>query len=672
MATQEVGIRLSLRGRREAARGLRDTADEADRLGEEVQGAGRKAARAARGLAAAADRRITSGLRLATRAARGLGGAMGGVLARGAQAGALAIAGASVALGIFAVKAIGAASDAAETASAFGTVFADATAPAQMWVDTTSAAFGIASSDLQAAMLRFAGLGKQTGLTGTALADFSSSITQAGLDLASFWNVSTDDALAALQAGLTGEADGLKQFGIFMSDASLSAFALSRGITKTVDSMTEQEKVGLRSRFILANLGDAQGDLARTQDGLANKTRGVQGRFKTLTEMIGAALLPATSALTSAVSDGLAAAIDWLTPRIDGLTAKSKALGDQFVVASGQLPALFAAIKGGDVGASAGVLDTMLGGGGDYVEPIRAGIETVIAKGRELGVVAGEIKAGLQAVPISPLKLLGWALTFAANNVGLVKTALMILLPLWGAYRVALLAVALYSKGYAIAAGVATAAQWLWNVALNANPVGIITIAILAVIAVIIGMVALVKHAYANWGWFKTAVDNARLGLSLVWGVIKQVAAAVGEYLLGKLIDAKAKFDAVRDAVSGFISKVRTGIAVIKTLAERITNLPGVSMLADAGSAIGLPIPGRATGGDVAAGRPYIVGERRPELFVPQVSGTILPTVPTPEETPMTPMSAGPGGDLHVTLTLDGATVGAAVVADFRRQLARA
>ena len=39
------------------------------------------------------------------------------------------------------------------------------------------------------------------------------------------------------------------------------------------------------------------------------------------------------------------------------------------------------------------------------------------------------------------------------------------------------------------------------------------------------------------------------------------------------------------------------------------------------GSALGLP--GRATGGPVSAGRPYLVGERGPELFVPSAAGRI-------------------------------------------------
>ena len=39
-------------------------------------------------------------------------------------------------------------------------------------------------------------------------------------------------------------------------------------------------------------------------------------------------------------------------------------------------------------------------------------------------------------------------------------------------------------------------------------------------------------------------------------------------------------------------------------------------------------LPGRATGGPVAPGRPYVVGERGPELFVPTASGRV--EVPMP------------------------------------------
>ena len=36
-----------------------------------------------------------------------------------------------------------------------------------------------------------------------------------------------------------------------------------------------------------------------------------------------------------------------------------------------------------------------------------------------------------------------------------------------------------------------------------------------------------------------------------------------------------------------------------------------------------MEIPGRQHGGPVSAGRPYMVGERGPELFVPSQSGSV-------------------------------------------------
>lgn len=47
----------------------------------------------------------------------------------------------------------------------------------------------------------------------------------------------------------------------------------------------------------------------------------------------------------------------------------------------------------------------------------------------------------------------------------------------------------------------------------------------------------------------------------------------------------------------------------------------GLAVLGSLGSVLGLP--GRATGGPVDAGRPYLVGERGPEVFVPRGGGRI-------------------------------------------------
>ncbi len=55
---------------------------------------------------------------------------------------------------------------------------------------------------------------------------------------------------------------------------------------------------------------------------------------------------------------------------------------------------------------------------------------------------------------------------------------------------------------------------------------------------------------------------------------------------------------------------------------------PGGSFLSSLASAVFGGF--REGGGDVQAGKAYVVGEKRPEIFVPGVSGTILPRIPAP------------------------------------------
>lgn len=62
-------------------------------------------------------------------------------------------------------------------------------------------------------------------------------------------------------------------------------------------------------------------------------------------------------------------------------------------------------------------------------------------------------------------------------------------------------------------------------------------------------------------------------------------------------------------------------IKIQKTLAGIFGGSTGTNLVKSIGAIAGL----RANGGPVSAGKPYIVGERGPELMVPSMSGTIIP-----------------------------------------------
>ena len=84
-------------------------------------------------------------------------------------------------------------------------------------------------------------------------------------------------------------------------------------------------------------------------------------------------------------------------------------------------------------------------------------------------------------------------------------------------------------------------------------------------------------------------------------------------------------FKAVGEAVKGLVIDIAK--AAIRALIFRaILNaiVPGGAKALDLGGVSNL-LPGRANGGPVSGKSPYIIGERGPELFVPSVSGSVIP-----------------------------------------------
>lgn len=132
---------------------------------------------------------------------------------------------------------------------------------------------------------------KSMGFTSSAAADMSMELTGLAGDMASFYNLSGDDAFAKIRSGISGETEPLKQLGINLSVANLEAYALSQGMTKSYNAMSQQEQALLRYNYLLSVTSDAQGDFARTSDSWANQTKILSERFNQLKASIGQGLI---------------------------------------------------------------------------------------------------------------------------------------------------------------------------------------------------------------------------------------------------------------------------------------------------------------------------------------------------------------------------------------------
>jgi len=113
--------------------------------------------------------------------------------------------------------------------------------------------------------------------------------------------------------------------------------------------------------------------------------------------------------------------------------------------------------------------------------------------------------------------------------------------------------------------------------------------------------------------------------------------------------DAIVKGEKFSSVLEGLLQDI-TRILARKVITEPLGNaasagLSGISfdsLFTDVGSWLGGLF--RAEGGPVAAGQPYIVGERGPEWFVPRQAGTVLPNGVAP---------GGGGPTIHTSISID-------------------
>lgn len=105
---------------------------------------------------------------------------------------------------------------------------------------------------------------KSMGIAGDTAYDLSTSLVLLAQDMASFYNMDTEEAFVKLRAGITGETEPLKALGILVDENTVSQYAYQNGLAETGEELTQQQKVLARYYAILDQTSTAQGDLART------------------------------------------------------------------------------------------------------------------------------------------------------------------------------------------------------------------------------------------------------------------------------------------------------------------------------------------------------------------------------------------------------------------------
>jgi hypothetical protein len=245
------------------------------------------------------------------------------------------------------VDAVGKASNLAEATSKAGVIFKRSAARVQEWAEDAAYNMGLAETAALDAASGFGALAKQAGIKRGAVAAFATEMATLAGDLASFSNTSVEDAVAALQSGLRGEAEPLRRFNINLSEGAIMAEALASGLVKaekdtlkvksaqlsaqraqdaysaavrksgpnsvtaeralaaleiaqlrlskatkgSVPQLTDQQKIVARTQVIMKQGKDAAGDFDRTRQGIANTSKIISAEIENLQTDLGTGFL---------------------------------------------------------------------------------------------------------------------------------------------------------------------------------------------------------------------------------------------------------------------------------------------------------------------------------------------------------------------------------------------
>ena len=132
---------------------------------------------------------------------------------------------------------------------------------------------------------------------------------------------------------------------------------------------------------------------------------------------------------------------------------------------------------------------------------------------------------------------------------------------------------------------------------------------------------ALVVQVRADTGGFMAGVAEMQRTLDGPFaGGLERAGLGLSRALGRALSDGKLGFDELRTIALRALGEIGQG-ALRMDLGSLFGGGAARPLAGLLGGLFGLP--GRATGGPVVGGRPYLVGERGPELFVPTAAGRV-------------------------------------------------
>lgn len=374
------------------------------------------------------------------------------------------------------------------------------------------------------------------------LAGKTNELITLGADMAAMFGGSTKDAVNALSSALKGERDPIERYGVTLKQAAIDAKAAEMGFTKVGGAFDQEAQAAATLALVMEQTSDAHGKFAREGDTFTHQVQVGTALLKSFAETVGAELLPPITDLAARVND-------WLGPALEGLA--------QWVETTGA-----PAIK-----RFADTFQT------DWLPQIQAAGQWVatnlLPPLQRLGEFIVSLIPKLIAVGQWLYQSRTWLAPIAAAIITIV-TAVSAYIKIMNILKAAKVA-------YTAAITAARAAQIALNAAMAANPFGIITLVIAALVAAIVTFFMTNENArkkvVAAWNSIKTGVLDAVAGAKeWITNLVTTVAGIPGR--IKSALSTFATTIAVTTALA--FARMRTAAAEkVGSLVSYVAGIPG-------------------------------------------------------------------------------------------------
>jgi hypothetical protein len=435
-----------------------------------------------------------------------------------------------------------AASDLEQSQGAVESVFKDSAGAVEEFGKASAQANGLAQSDYQQMAAVVGAQLKGMGTDTDKLAGQTDNLIDIASDLAATFGGDTATAVEAVSALLRGERDPIEKYGVSIKQVDVDARLAADGIV---------------------TMAKASGDLRKAH---AATEKATKAYAKALKDGDPVATKAARATLTQAQHAEKAAA------SVKGLTA------DEMKAATAQATLALLTAKTTDAQ-------------GAFSREVDTAAHTQQVANAQIKDATAALGVALLPIIVMVTGQLGDLATVVRDN----ATAFQVIVGIVALVAAGILAVNVAFKVYRAATLAVTAAQWLLNAAMTANPIGIVVVAVAALAA---GLVLL----WQNSETFRTIVTAA---FNAVLGVVQTVVAWITD-AFGKLgVILAAPWKVFQDAVAKAVAAVRS---IIDSMAKWIDGIfAGIRAAAktigdavDAVNPFGAPPPAARTASAVA------------------------------------------------------------------------